>query len=26
MNDSFDGFDKIDLSGVSIALGVTFRL
>lgn len=26
MNDSFDGYDKIDLSGVSIALGVTFRL
>ena len=26
MGDSFEGFDKIDLSGVSIALGVTFRL
>jgi hypothetical protein len=26
MEDSFDGFEKIDLSGVSIALGVTFRL
>lgn len=26
MQDSFDGYDKIDLSGVSIALGVTFRL
>lgn len=26
MEDSFDGFDKIDLSGVSVALGVTFRL
>lgn len=26
MEDSFEGFEKIDLSGVSIALGVTFRL
>lgn len=25
-NSSFQGFEKIDLSGVSIALGVTFRL
>jgi hypothetical protein len=26
MGDSYGGFDKIDLSGVAIALGVTFRL
>jgi hypothetical protein len=26
MTDSYQGYDKIDLSGVSIALGVTFRL
>ena len=26
MEDSFQGFEKIDLSGVSVALGVTFRL
>jgi len=26
MSDSYDGYDKIDLSGASIALGVTFRL
>jgi opacity protein-like surface antigen len=26
MNESFEGYDKIDLSGVSIALGLTFRL
>ena len=26
MNDNFSGYDKIDLSGASVALGVTFRL
>jgi len=26
MEDSFSGFEKIDLSGVSVTLGVTFRL
>ena len=26
MTDSYQGYDKIDLSGVSVALGVTFRL
>jgi opacity protein-like surface antigen len=26
MDDSFEGYEKIDLSGVSVALGLTFRL
>jgi hypothetical protein len=26
MDDSYEGYDKIDLSGVSVALGLTFRL
>jgi outer membrane protein W len=26
LGDSYEGFDKIDLSGVSVALGLTFRL
>ena len=26
MNESFEGYDKIDLSGVFLTLGLTFRL